>query len=229
MIRARTRVRKRSARRQGLRPGADIGALFHDLLQALFDPYRPELHYMRGPGPRWRAKHDCCAPADAPALPTPALRGVCRSNCDLIAAILNPNRIFSATPTHESEITGKFVLVFNKFAGTIVRKGDAPRDGDGANGEPALLAPDGVHGKTNSRRREEEPGAKRIGRPRRIRADFGTRPVRSVSARTLLYARAGPQMARQTRPDGRCLSCDAGARACAREALIARQRAEVLG
>jgi len=23
----------------------------------LFDPYRPELHYMRGPGPKWRAKH----------------------------------------------------------------------------------------------------------------------------------------------------------------------------
>jgi hypothetical protein len=22
----------------------------------LFDPYRPELHYMRGPGPKWRAK-----------------------------------------------------------------------------------------------------------------------------------------------------------------------------
>ena len=22
-----------------------------------FDPYRPELHYMRGPGPKWRAKH----------------------------------------------------------------------------------------------------------------------------------------------------------------------------
>lgn len=21
------------------------------------DPYRPELHYMRGPGPRWRAAH----------------------------------------------------------------------------------------------------------------------------------------------------------------------------
>ena len=20
-------------------------------------PYRPELHYMRGPGPKWRAKH----------------------------------------------------------------------------------------------------------------------------------------------------------------------------
>jgi hypothetical protein len=24
---------------------------------SLFDPYRPELHYMRGPGPKWRAKH----------------------------------------------------------------------------------------------------------------------------------------------------------------------------
>jgi hypothetical protein len=23
----------------------------------LFDPYRPELHYMRGPGPKWRTKH----------------------------------------------------------------------------------------------------------------------------------------------------------------------------
>ena len=23
----------------------------------LFHPYRPERHYMRGPGPRWRAKH----------------------------------------------------------------------------------------------------------------------------------------------------------------------------
>jgi hypothetical protein len=27
------------------------------LLHDLFDPYRPELHYMRGPGPAWRAKH----------------------------------------------------------------------------------------------------------------------------------------------------------------------------
>jgi hypothetical protein len=26
-------------------------------LKSLFDPYRPELHYMRGPGPKWHAKH----------------------------------------------------------------------------------------------------------------------------------------------------------------------------
>jgi len=24
---------------------------------SLFDPYKPELHYMRGPGPKWREKH----------------------------------------------------------------------------------------------------------------------------------------------------------------------------
>jgi hypothetical protein len=27
------------------------------LVRDLFDPYRPELHYMRGPGPRWREKN----------------------------------------------------------------------------------------------------------------------------------------------------------------------------
>ena len=30
---------------------------WHRLTTALFDAYRPELHYMRGPGPKWRAKH----------------------------------------------------------------------------------------------------------------------------------------------------------------------------
>ena len=30
----------------------------------LLDGYRPELHYMRGPGPRWHEKHDC-VPATA--------------------------------------------------------------------------------------------------------------------------------------------------------------------
>ena len=27
------------------------------LRNGIFDPYRPELHYMRGPGPKWREKH----------------------------------------------------------------------------------------------------------------------------------------------------------------------------
>ena len=29
----------------------------------LFDTYRPERHYMRGPGPKWRAKHGLSEPA----------------------------------------------------------------------------------------------------------------------------------------------------------------------
>ena len=27
------------------------------LSASVCDPYRPELHYMRGPGPKWREKH----------------------------------------------------------------------------------------------------------------------------------------------------------------------------
>ena len=41
--------------------------------KALFDPYRPELHYMRGPGPKWHAKHDrMAARFDAMAVPAVA-------------------------------------------------------------------------------------------------------------------------------------------------------------
>ena len=30
---------------------------FQNLFDAASDPYRPELHYMRGPGPKWLAKN----------------------------------------------------------------------------------------------------------------------------------------------------------------------------
>jgi hypothetical protein len=29
----------------------------HSLIESTLHPYRPELHYMRGPGPKWYAKH----------------------------------------------------------------------------------------------------------------------------------------------------------------------------
>jgi hypothetical protein len=32
-------------------------AAWQALTKAFFDDYRPELHYMRGPGPKWREKH----------------------------------------------------------------------------------------------------------------------------------------------------------------------------
>jgi hypothetical protein len=46
---------------------ADI-AEFIRLFRSLSDSYHPELHYMRGPGPKWRAKHVTVS-AETPELP----------------------------------------------------------------------------------------------------------------------------------------------------------------
>lgn len=35
----------------------DFAGVVHNLVMDIRDSYRPELHYMRGPGPKWRAKH----------------------------------------------------------------------------------------------------------------------------------------------------------------------------
>jgi hypothetical protein len=42
-----------------LRPGpfARLRNFWQQFTRTAFNPYRPELHYMRGPGPAWRAKH----------------------------------------------------------------------------------------------------------------------------------------------------------------------------
>lgn len=43
------------------RPLAGLGSIFariwRELTRDATRPYRPELHYMRGPGPAWRAKN----------------------------------------------------------------------------------------------------------------------------------------------------------------------------
>jgi hypothetical protein len=62
MMMGRTMVRMRALRGVPAGLPAQFGDLLRDLAKALFDPYHPELHYMRGPGPKWRAKH---APASA--------------------------------------------------------------------------------------------------------------------------------------------------------------------
>jgi hypothetical protein len=36
---------------------SDFASVVHNLIMDVRDCYRPELHYMRGPGPKWRAKH----------------------------------------------------------------------------------------------------------------------------------------------------------------------------
>ena len=38
-------------------PVARLTAYLRDLAREMFSPYRPELHYMRGPGPAWRKKY----------------------------------------------------------------------------------------------------------------------------------------------------------------------------
>jgi hypothetical protein len=59
-----TANKNKTRNRGGLR--ADL-AEFVRLLKSLIDPYRPELHYMRGPGPKWHAKH-AAATAEAPRM-----------------------------------------------------------------------------------------------------------------------------------------------------------------
>jgi hypothetical protein len=41
---------------------AEIGAFWRLFFVRAFDPYRPELHYMRGPGPACRAKQATLSP-----------------------------------------------------------------------------------------------------------------------------------------------------------------------
>jgi len=51
--------------------GKAVADLWRTVTSDLFDAYRPEQHYMRGPGPKWRAKH-------APVLSEPDLGGMAK-------------------------------------------------------------------------------------------------------------------------------------------------------
>ena len=50
------------------RPFATFRNIFrgfwHELTRDAIRPYRPELHYMRGPGPAWRARHGVVRQSD---------------------------------------------------------------------------------------------------------------------------------------------------------------------
>jgi hypothetical protein len=48
---------------------SDFGGVVHNLIMDVRDCYRPELHYMRGPGPKWRAKHQTWLRPDSEAVP----------------------------------------------------------------------------------------------------------------------------------------------------------------
>jgi hypothetical protein len=42
---------------KAMESASDFVSVVHNLIKDVRDSYRPELHYMRGPGPKWRAKH----------------------------------------------------------------------------------------------------------------------------------------------------------------------------
>jgi hypothetical protein len=48
-----------------------IGRPLGAAISGLFDSYRPELHYMRGPGPKWHEKHGVAAAQSASRRPRP--------------------------------------------------------------------------------------------------------------------------------------------------------------
>ena len=49
---------------------SDFADVVHNLIMDVRDSYRPELHYMRGPGPKWRAKHQPRQSASSEAVPS---------------------------------------------------------------------------------------------------------------------------------------------------------------
>jgi len=58
-----------TAGRTAKAPASELADILR-LIKSLLDPYRPELHYMRGPGPKWHAKH---RPAKVEAHQAPGL------------------------------------------------------------------------------------------------------------------------------------------------------------
>ena len=48
---------------------SDFASVVHNLIMDVRDSYRPERHYMRGPGPKWRARHRPRPGFDSEAVP----------------------------------------------------------------------------------------------------------------------------------------------------------------
>jgi hypothetical protein len=48
---------------------SDFASVVRNLILDIRDCNRPELHYLRGPGPKWRAKHQPWLRSDAEAVP----------------------------------------------------------------------------------------------------------------------------------------------------------------
>ena len=51
------RISYAASRKRDSSAFASLKSFWRDFFARVFHPYRPELHYMRGPGPAWRAKY----------------------------------------------------------------------------------------------------------------------------------------------------------------------------
>jgi hypothetical protein len=67
-----TAVRRFGTHRKPPSLAADLVECWRAFAKTLFDPYRPELHYMRGRGPKWHAKQ-AAASRSADGIAAPAL------------------------------------------------------------------------------------------------------------------------------------------------------------
>ena len=59
---------------------SDFASVIYNLIMDVRDSYRPGLHYMRGPGPKWRAKHQPwlkSIPSRTAGRAAPAVAAVC--------------------------------------------------------------------------------------------------------------------------------------------------------
>ncbi|MCA6109301.1 hypothetical protein [Bradyrhizobium cenepequi] len=55
--------------RKAAESASDFASVVHNLIMDVRDSYRPELHHMRGPGPKWRAEHQPRVNFDSEAVP----------------------------------------------------------------------------------------------------------------------------------------------------------------
>jgi hypothetical protein len=55
--------------RKAAESASDFASVVRNLIMDVRDGYRPELHYMRGPGPKWRAKHQPWLRFESEAVP----------------------------------------------------------------------------------------------------------------------------------------------------------------
>jgi hypothetical protein len=100
---ARETVRGFAARRETPSLAFDLADLARNLIKDLFNTYRPELHYMRGPGPKWHAKHERTL-RFAPLMPVSHARvwlltSICHAACVVLGIALFVIALLFISPT----------------------------------------------------------------------------------------------------------------------------------